>query len=99
KPHNHVAVSVSIDISPGNMNRSGLSTRCTKTDRPRIDSSRIKAIAAENCHVNIFGAIRIDSITITLRPDIDSDRQRMAPKINRANVADADTEISKLIGL
>ena len=60
KTHNHVAVSVSIHISPANMDGSRLGACCTKADGVRINGGCIKAIGTENCHIDIFGAVGID---------------------------------------
>ena len=93
KPHNHVAVSVSIHISPANMNGSRLGACCTKTDGVRINGGCIKAIDTENCHIDIFDAVGIYSISIPARSNIDGN-QHFPLELNRTDIADADAEIS-----
>src|SRR5438132_1615784 len=94
KLQNHVAaVSVSPDVSQGNMDRSCLSACCTKTDCVRINGGRIKSVHTENCHIDIFGAVWIYSVGILLRSDVNGNQHR-SPKFNRPDIADADTGIS-----
>ena len=59
-----------------------------------VYSGGVKAIATENCHVDIFVVIRIYFIGILLWPNVDSNQ---SSKLNRAYIADAVTEMSYLI--
>ena len=93
KPHNHIELSVSIHISPANMNRSCLSACRTKTNGVRINGGRIKAIDTENCHIDIFDAVRIYSISIPARSNVNGN-QHLSLELNRPDIADADTGIS-----
>src|SRR5262245_4543968 len=93
KPQNHVKVSVSVHISYRTTDRSGLRSGCTKTDGIRINAGRIKPVHTENCHIDIFGAVRIYSIGIPLWSDVDGSQHR-STKFNRPDIADVDAEIS-----
>ena len=86
-------LSVSIDISPANMNGSRLGACCTKADGARINGGRIKAVGTENCHIDIVGAVGIDS---DLHRCVVERRRKPAsfPELNRPDIAYADTEIS-----
>ena len=83
-------LSVSIDISPANMDRSRLSPCCTKADGVRINGSRIKAVGTENCHIDIVGTVGIYPISITAWPDIDGNKH-FSLELNRTDIAYADT--------
>jgi hypothetical protein len=79
-------VAVSIDISPTNMNRSGLSPHCTKADGLRINGGRIKAIDAENCHVDVVGAVRVNCAGLTARSNVYGN-QSLSLEINSTEIA------------
>ena len=65
----------------------------TKADGARIHGGCIKAVITENCHIDIFDAVGIDSISITTWSDIDRNKH-FSLELNRTDIADADTGIS-----
>src|SRR5437870_13687653 len=96
KTQNHVAVSVSIHISPPDMNRRCLSPCCTEPDRVQIYSGCVETVNTENRHTDISTAVGIDSISIAVRSNINGD-DHGSLKLNCPDIADADTGISQLI--
>ena len=53
------------------MDRSRLNARRAETHRAWINAGCIKAVHAEDRHVDIASAFGIDSVSIAFRPDVD----------------------------
>lgn len=93
KPDDEITLSISIDISPTEMDRSCLSPGCTKTDRVWINRGRVKAVTAENRHIDLFAATRIYFVGIAAWSNIHGN-EHSSLELNRSNVADTDAGIS-----
>ena len=85
---------VTVYILQNNRCRTSLNASAPKQDSSCVYSGGVKAIDTENCHIDIFVAVRIYFIGILLWPDVDSNQ---SSKLNRAYIADAVTEMPYLI--
>ena len=64
----------------------------------RINGGGVKALNAENCHIDIFAAAGIDSIGVFPWPDIDGNHHSSALEFDRPAITDAQTRVAQLVG-
>jgi len=79
------------------MDRTRFSACRPKTDGIRINGSGIKAVDAENCHINIMTAVGIYFVSVTKGSNINGNQPSLL-ELDCSDIAAPDAGISYLIG-